>query len=235
MSCGTARATPALPDCSRFYQVHALLTVSLRPPTGSISKCDGPGPRFLALFHFDLQALCCWRAGRQHPGGRPPDRGRTRLSGQADPRRRAPRSTLQRTPGQIWGGQTSVQPPTLTRAVTSPVLAPEIQHRDLRPPHNSKTGSAVTVVAVVNPPLPIDPSAAQSASCNRGARRDASGRTLRDSSRGYPAVIRQMKLSGAPPRRPLHIRTHFRVVRSITRQTCSFLADPAVDKDLAGW
>ena len=235
MSCGTARATPALPDCSRFYQVHALLTVSLRPPTGSISTCDGPGPRFLALFTSTSRRYVVGGPADNIPVGGPLIGGERAyqvkpiLEGAHRGRHfREPRVRSER-------GQTSAQPPTLTRAVTSPLLAPEIQHRDLRPPHNSKTGSAVTVVAVVNPPLPIDPSAAQSASCNRGARRDASGRTLRDSSRGYPAVIRQMKLSGAPPRRPLHIRTHFRVVRSITRQTCSLLADPAVDKDLAGW
>ena len=37
--------------------------------------------------------MSCWRTGRQHPGGRPPQ-GRTLLSGQADPRRHEPRPTL---------------------------------------------------------------------------------------------------------------------------------------------
>jgi hypothetical protein len=41
----------------------------------------------------DLQRVCCWRTGRQHPGGRP-SLGRTLLSGQADPRRQEPRPTL---------------------------------------------------------------------------------------------------------------------------------------------
>ena len=112
------RATPALPDSSRFYQVHALLTVSLRPPTGSISKCDGPGPRFLALFTSTSRRYVVGGPADNIPvggpliGGERAYRVRPILEGAHRGRHfREPRVRSER-------GQTSAQPLTLTRAVT---------------------------------------------------------------------------------------------------------------------
>ena len=84
-------------------------------------------PALLGSPHLDQSsAVCCWRTGRQHPGGRPLG-GKHSLSSQADPRRHEPRPTLhaEDTPRRgvrlLWS-QASVQPSTLREP--SPARAP---------------------------------------------------------------------------------------------------------------
>jgi hypothetical protein len=78
------------------------------------------GTTLLRSPHFDLQALCCWRTGRQHPGGRlyranaPIRSGRSSMARtEVDTSERGHR--VPRVRSEM--SQTSVQPSTLTRTV----------------------------------------------------------------------------------------------------------------------
>ena len=190
------RASSFLPVLS---SARPLLTVSLRPPTGSISKCDGPGPRFLALFTSTSRRYVVGgpadnipMAGGPLIGGERAYRVRPILEGAHRGRRwREPRVRSER-------GQTSAQPLTLTRAVTPRVLAPgnrtpgcrrarQLEDRQRR---DGRSGRQ---------PTPADRS--QRGTGSQLQPRGASGREWQnapESSRGYPAVIRQMKLAGCP-------------------------------------
>src|ERR1035441_8569889 len=107
--------------------------------SGVSSRCDGPGPRLIALLITwpSLRALCWWRIGRQHPGERPRcffAEGERSLLGQAGSSKNTNRGRhfVSRTPlvGESDGLRARPRFSLRPSANRRPRRAPQIEHRD---------------------------------------------------------------------------------------------------------